>query len=262
MMNAYNHILTKKEKLLITDMVMGTNHLGFLYAPKKQFKVKELCAAIIRKHTGKPFSLGNKWKDEFKNYSINLIWDKDTNETVFMHFFADLNYSYSPKIFEQFKDLNSDINAVNNDGSTALILLAKNPNRYTMCSSILNEEPKFNLYIKDKDGKTFHMYFFEHYTEDYLSYEYNHTDLRSFAVLGKIAMFKNVLLNWIDSDILKESEHLLYVAEKCSILIKSVKEDSNVLLHEQVRDIEIIANKLNLDATMSINNNSQKKLKI
>lgn len=261
-MNTYNHILTKKEKLLITDMVMGTNHLGFLYAPKKQFKVKELCAAIIRKYTGKPFSLGNKWKDEFKNYSINLIWDKDTNETVFMHFFADLNYSYSPKIFEQFKDLNCDINAVNNDGSTALILLAKNPNRYTMCSGILNEDHKFNLYIKDKYEKTFHMYFFEHYNDDYFSYKYNHPELKSFAVLGTISMFKNVLLNWLGADISKDKQQLLYVADKCSLLVNSVKNEANTLLHEQVKDIEIIADKLNLDATMSINNNSQKKFKI
>ena len=261
-MNSYKHILTKKEKLMITDMVMGTNHLGFLYAPKKQFKVKELCAAIIRKHTGKPFSLGNKWKDEFKDYSINLIWDKDTNETVFMHFFANPDYSYSHKIFEQFKDLNSDIDAINNDGSTALMFLAKNPNRYTMCSSIMNEEPNFNLYIKDKYGKTFHMYFFEHYTEDVLSYEYNHKDLRDFAVLGKIAMFKKVLLNWVNADINKDKEHLLYVAEKCSMLIKCVNNESNLLLHDQVKDIKIIADKLHLEATMEVNPNNQKKPKI
>lgn len=261
-MNTYSHILTKKEKLIITDMVMGTNNFGILDPSKKQFKIKELCAAIIRKHTGKPFSLGNKWKDEFKNYSISLIWNKDTNETIFMHFFANPNYLYSPKIFEQFKDLNSNINEVNNDGATALMFLAKNPNRYTMCSNIINDYPQFDLYIKDKYGKTFHMYFFEHYTQDSMSYEYNHKDLRDFAVLGKISMFKKVLFDWINADITKDKEHILYIAEKCSMLINIVKIKQKISFPEQIKDIEIIAEKLHLEATMGVNPNSQKKPKI
>jgi hypothetical protein len=260
--NTYNHILTKKEKLIISDMLMGTSNTGVFEPSQKQYKVKELCAKIIRKHTRKPFSLGNKWKEEFKDYSINLIWNKDTNETVVMHFLGVPNYPYSSKIFEEFKVLNSDINAINKDGATALILLAKNPSRYTICSTLMYQYPKLDLNIKDKDEKTFHMYFFENCTEEEMSYKYNHEDFRSLALGGKISTFKEVLLNWVEADIVKKKEHMLYVSEKCSMIIRVVDNTSNSFLQEHIKNIEIIADKLHLEATVGINSNNQKKPKI
>src|SRR5579875_977563 len=155
-MHIYNHILTKKEKAIIYDMLIENDYYKKSNSSNKDFK--NLCANLIRRYTGKLFFVGNKWKNEIKDYSINLIWDKNTNQIVFMYLFSNHNYSYSPSLFKNFKDLNSDINAVDIDGATALMYLAKNPNRCSICSDIIKENQVFDLYKKDKYGKTFHMY--------------------------------------------------------------------------------------------------------
>jgi hypothetical protein len=259
-MNSYNHILTKKEKAIINDMFIENNNSNNFNSSIKDFK--KLCASIIRRYTGKPFFVGNKWKNEIKDYSINLIWDKNTNQTVFMYLFANPNYKYSSNFFEQFKDLNSDFNAVDNDGSTALMYLAKNLNRYTLCSDIIKQNQNFNLYIKDKYGKTFHMYFFEQYTEDTFAYKYNNEDLKNFSFLGKLSLFKTVLFDWINTNITKEKEHLLFVSEKCFLLVKNINYDQKFPAVDKLKEIEKLAEKLQLEAEMNINKNNQKKPKM
>lgn len=252
-MNVYNHILAQREKIIIANMVMNINNNN----SKKEFK--ELSARIIRKYTGKPFFVGNKWKNEIKDYSINLIWNKDTGETVFMHFFANHNCF---NLIEQFKDLNSDVNAIDNNGATALIYLAKNPYLYNNCAEIIKDKRNIDVSVKDKYGKSFHIYFFEKYTEEELSYRYNNEDLKKFAFLGKVSLFKTILLDWLNPNILKDKENLLFVSEKCLMLINNMNYDQKFPNPKELKDIEIIASNLQLEATMPVNKNTDKKFKI
>jgi hypothetical protein len=106
------------------------------------------------------------------------------------------------------------------------------------------------------------MYFFEQYNKDTFDYKYNNLDLKNFAFLGKFSIFQTVLMDWINADIIKKKEQLLFVSEKCLLLIKYINYDQKFLAPDKLKEIEKIAEKLQLEATLNINQNNQKKLKL
>jgi hypothetical protein len=270
-MNKYNHILTDEEKKIFDNHFIHNGHRG-----KQDFK--EFVNQTISHYLGRPYDLkNNEDRMNARDYAINLIWDEETNTSALMHCFDHPKFSSSNTKFKHYQIFNGDINAVNNNGQSALMFLAKNPSHhYALTGFIEDKEPdNFDLLLVDKDGKSFHMYFFEAFNEDSFDAKkvkkVRHGDIYM-QLFSSMDTFKDVLAHWVKSDIPKSQEHILYVTEKTSIVAQGMrnltqnsefrKSYNGEGILEEAKKIEAFGNMLHLNATMTVNSQNKRKIKV
>jgi hypothetical protein len=271
-MNTYKHILTEDEKKVIENHFIHNGHKS-----KKDFE--ELTINIVNKYSTTPFDLKHKWRKPAKkdiDYCINLMWDEETNTTAMMHCFSHPNFFLSNAKWRQFKTFNGDVNFQNKNGQTALMFLSKglqvNDIAYHVDNFIvklLSEPLCFDLNIRDKENKTFHMYFFERYAEQVPIDK----SLRNvmYGFISKKDNLNKILLHWIDTAKTENKEHNLFVAQailSVTSFIKlglSKKKRNGEAIKSWLNDInkmEKICQSLELEATMEINLAPQKRNKL
>jgi hypothetical protein len=271
-MNIYKHILTETEKKIIENHFIHNGHNS-----KKDFE--ELTLNIVNKYAANPFNLKHKWRKPAKkdiDYSINLIWDEETNTTAMMYCFSHSNFFLSNAKWRQFKTFNGDINIQNKNGQTALMLLSKelqiNNITYhvdSFIASLLDKPLGFDLTIRDKDNKTFHMYFFERYAEQVPSDKSLRNIMYSF--ISKIDNLNKILLHWINTAKTENREQNLFVAQTILSVTSFIKSGlsknkkngkaTNSWL-DNISQMEKIGQSLELEATMEINLATNKRNKM
>ena len=270
-MKTFNHILTEEEKKIFDNHFIHNGHRG-----KRDFEL--FVNQTISHYIGRPYSLKNK-EDRMnqRDYSINLIWDEATNTSALMHCFDHPKFASSNTKFKHYQIFNGNINAVNNNGQSALMFLAKHSyHHYALTGFIEDKDPdNFDLFLVDKDGKSFHMYFFETFNEDSFNAKkvkkVRHGDIymQLFSVMDT---FKDVLTHWVQSDIPKNKEQILYVTEKTSIVaqeMRNLTQEPEFQKHyngegvlAEAKKLEAFGDMLHLNATMAVNSQSNRKIKL
>jgi hypothetical protein len=268
-MNKYNHILTEEEKKIFKNHFIDDGHRG-----RQDFKI--FTNNIISKYSDQNFDLNNKEdRTRQKNYSINLIWDNETQTTGLMYCLSHPKFYASNTKFKHYKIFNGDVNEANIHGQTALMFLANNPTNYYAIPSFIKNPEDFNLFLTDKSNKTFHMYFFETFNCD----SFNAKKVQRvrpgdiyMQLFSTMDTFQLMLSHWKNSNIQKTEEQKIYVGEKAIMVADGIRElanDKEYLKHyrnEQLfvvaKEIEVIGNMLHLNATMTVNEQNSRKLKI
>lgn len=271
-MNIHNHILTEEEKKIFDNHFIHNGHRG-----KQDFEL--FVNQTISHYIGRPYSLKNK-EDRMseRDYSINLIWDEATNTSALMQCFNNPKFKSSNTKMKHYKIFNGDINAVNTNGQSALMFLMKHEYHHYAVSGFIEDKDydRFDLSLVDKDGKSFHMYFFETFNQDSFNAQkvkkVRHGDIymQLFSVMDT---FKDVLAHWSKSDIPKTQEQIIYVSEKAEVVaqgMRNLTQDSDFRKHynntegilAEAKKIEAFANMLHLNATMTVNSQSNRKIKL
>jgi hypothetical protein len=268
-MKKYNHILTEEEKKIFKNHFIDDGHRG-----RQDFKI--FTNNIISKYSEQKFDLNNKDdRTRQKDYAINLIWDNETQTTGLMYCLSNPKFYASNTKFKHYQIFNGDVNEVNIYGQTALMFLANNPSNYYAIESFIKEPDGFDLFIKDKDNKTFHMYFFETFNED----SFNVKKVKRvrpgdiyMQLFSTMDTFQLVLDHWQNFDIAKTDEQKIYVSEKATVVANGIRElaiDTEFLKHyrnaqlfEIAKGIEVMGNMLHLNATMTVNKQDNRKLKL
>jgi hypothetical protein len=269
-MNTYNHILSEKEKNIIENhfILNGFNS-------KKDFE--KFTIDIVNKYSSNHFDLKHKWRKPAKkdiDYSINLIWDSETDTTILMYLFSHPKFVLSSAKWRQLKTFNGDVNLQNKNGQTALMFLSKTLHLNTLNSDaddfivdLINNPLQFDLSKRDKDNKTFHIYFFERYAEQLPDKESLSKVIYSF--IRKINNLDKVLLHWINTAKTDDKKQNLFVAKTAlsvAEVVKSIvfKKNSDLVkawLHD-INKVEKMGQSLELEATMNVNLSPPKRNKI
>lgn len=269
-MNTYKHILSEEEKHIIENhfILNGFNS-------KKDFE--KFTIDVINKYSSNHFELKHKWrKPANKNvdYSINLVWEKDTDTTLLMYLFSHPKFLLSSAKWRQLKTFNADVNLQNKNGQTALMLLSKILHLNTLNSDaddfivgLLNNPLQFDLSKRDKDNKTFHMYFFERYAEQLPEKESISKVI--YTYIRKIKNLEKVLLDWINTAKTDDKEQNLFVAKTAlsvAEVIRSVpfKKKGELVKSwlQDINKIEKMGQSLELENTLNINVGAAKRNKI
>lgn len=268
-MNIYNHILSEEEKTIIENHFINNGENS-----KKYFE--EFTINTINKYSLSSFDLKHKWrKPPQKNidYSINLIWDKETNTTAMMYCFSHSKFLLSNAKWRHFKTFNGDVNFQNNNGQTALMCLSSTP-----CINKLNSDAddfiinllihplNFDLSKKDNQDKTFHIYFFERYLKQIPT---DCSVKTSYSFIRKVKFLEKIISHWIDTVKNNDKEKILFVAETAlsiSSFVKKINFKANTGISKtwllEANRLEKLGQSLELEGTMNINIGSNKRNKI
>lgn len=268
-MNKYNHILTEEEKKIFENHFIHDGHNG-----KQDFE--NFTNNTLTHYLGQSFNLKNREdREKTKNYSINLIWDKESNTTGLMHCFNHPKFSVSNTKLKHYFIFNGNVNEVNTNGESAVMILAKNPKINFTLPDVLEKYSDFDLMLVDKNNKTVHMHFFDTISKE--NFHPSTAPKRKFgdtymALFTRITDFKDILAHWMNEEIHKNLEQKIHVVEKVNLIAEVIKEvamDKEFLKHYRndrlfvdAKELESIANMLHLNATMTVNTQNIRKIKI
>lgn len=259
-MNKFYHQLNEEEKFIIE------NHFIHNKESSKQ-NFQKFCVDIITKYTGKPFDYKDQRNNE-KDYSIELIWDKDNLETAMMHCFSHPKFKVSNGKMKSFAIFNGDVNFVNKDKQNALMILAQSniQNKYSAIKSLLYKENGFDFTLLDKNNNTIHIHILNSYNKDTFA-DVNFENDRYFSFLGKLELFKDVLKDWMSSDFKKGRkqkdlviEKSFDVAEGLKVMLSNTKDSIKdrfgrleEMIVPEIKEIEATALMLKLKDNLQVN---------
>jgi hypothetical protein len=271
-MEPIKHILLDEEKKIFANHFFHNKNNS-----KKDFQ--KFTEDIISHYTGQPFSLKDKEQRMNIKHSIDLIWDENTNTTAMMHLFEHKKFDFSNAKLKHLKTFNGNLNAVNDNNQTALMLLAKDPKHDYLFKSFIKDSDGFDLLAVDANNQTFHMYFFDHYSANTFNPDSSENKGQMsrygdkfFSMLGKIDYFTEVLHHWINCECFKDQNSILFVADKAMDVAKGIREMTE---HPQVKkeyridmilatakEIESVGQVLHLNTILKVNEQQKPKMKI
>jgi len=268
-MNKHNYVLTEEEKKIFENHFIHDGHMG-----KQNFE--EFTNNLISHYLGQPFNLKNREdRERHKDYSINLIWDKDTKTTALMHCFNHPKFSVSNTKLKHYFIFNGDVNETNINGQSAIMILAKNPKINFTLPDVLEKNDNFELLLLDENNKTVHMHFFDTINRE--TFHPNTAPKRKYgdiymAFFTRITNLNDILAHWMKEDIPKTKEQEIYVGEKIALaaeIIREVASDKEFLKYyknygilEDAKNLNSIGTMLQLNATMTVNEQNNRKFKV
>ncbi len=257
-MKNFIHILTEEEKFIIE------NH--FIFNKENSLKnFKIFCEKTIGYYSGEKF-MNVSMKSDLKNYSIELIWDKNTKQTAMMHCFGHKNFEYSNNKLKYFNYFNGDLNAINNDNKTALMFLSLgNKNNFYRLKEIVKDPKGFDLKLRDNKNNNVHYYMLVNFNvEIFKNINFNVDNFRInpddniIRVITKTDFFIEMLSN-IENNIpnlnrsktMKIFKKIKEVSQELNNMSfhgeKFGNENINYAIKEKIKIIDGVALKLKLD---------------
>jgi hypothetical protein len=261
-MQKFIHILTEKEKFIIE------NH--FIFNKENSLKnFKMFCEKTIGYYSGEKF-MNNSIKSDLKNYSIELIWDKNTRQTAMMHCFGHKDFEYSNNKLKYFNYFNGDLNAINNEGRTALMYLSiGNKNNLYRLKEIINDPKGFDLKLRDNRNNNVHYYILVNFNiEIFKNINFNTEQFRLnpdgniVRLITKVDFFKEMLSNVENNVPNLNHSKTMKIYKKSQEITQELKNlsfhsekfgNKNITdyINDKIRIIDRVALKLKLDLVLT-----------
>jgi hypothetical protein len=225
-MKIIEHILTEEEKFILENkFVLSKN--------SSKINFETFTSHLISRYTGNPFDFRVQPKNP--EYSIELVWNKDLEQTALMRFFADYKFSLSNSKMKGFKIFNGDVNRVDINNESAILKLARNRGQLNVIQMLMrNNEDGFNFKQINNDGDSIHTLALETITKDMNAPQnISHLDMKIFDLIKKVDLIRSLLENWIE-EIKGKNEELdnkVYKVGKSTIdlMVEKIKEREETL---------------------------------
>lgn len=275
-MKKSKHILNQEEKNILL------NH----FVLKKENSKKDFfgfLSRIIKDYSGEDFDLRNVPIEP--NYSIELMWDEEINQTARMYCVSHPKYSHSNTKQKHFALFNGALSYKDNLGNTGLMYLAKNPNNgFVMLGVISGTEgdSEFDYHFNDfnNDGDNVVSMALKSLAESITPSSNNtkNSILKSYSaemeVFSKIDRLSILSREWFSKNEgcpkQKNTEVFQIIEESidglkkmCSRLEKAeLSKYDFKIIYQEINNIEkiLMANKLKDE--LSINSSTNRKMKI
>lgn len=260
--------LNNTEKHIIENQFIY-NGLG----SKNNFEL--FATQLINNYSNTNFSFKDQPRE--KDYSIDLMWNEETQETAFMNVFSNKKFKPSNSKMKSFLIFNGDINRVDVNDENAFMKLSRNINQINTISMYLNNnDDGFNFKQINKKNESVHSICLEALLEDLSNVGENFLG-KEMGVLGfinKVGVVELIAKNWVlelkgvnqfvDTKVYDFSEKAISIMrDAMNDREKEFKKSWNFdMLFESLDYTEkfLLSNKLQDDLKVSGNSNRRPKI--